>query len=159
MIQPSHFRPRSQLRKGFTLVELLLVVGIIAILMFVTISSINPGKNLAAARNAQRRQDVNTIINAIYQYSLDKDTFPPSIPIGTIPKQICKTQYFGTQCNNGVNLRALSGVYIGTIPVDPQASPTGTGTSYWIVRDSTTNKRITVSAPNAENNEVIYMMR
>jgi len=55
---------------GFTLIEVLLTVGIIGILAAITIIAINPGKQIADARNTQRRSDVNTIQKAVYEYTI-----------------------------------------------------------------------------------------
>ncbi|MFH1188342.1 MAG: LamG-like jellyroll fold domain-containing protein [bacterium] len=60
-------------RKGFTLLEILLVVAAIAILAGVVIIAINPAKQLADVRNAQRQTDVKTVLDAVYQYSIDNN--------------------------------------------------------------------------------------
>ena len=146
----------SGLRRGFTLIELLLVIGIIAILAAIVIVAINPTKQLGDARNAQRRSDVNTILNAVYQYAIDNDgKVPTTIPTGTA-KYICQTS--SVTCDGGVDLDALTGSYLVKLPHDPQSSATGTGTDYRIVQD-TASKRITVNAPNAENGATISVTR
>lgn len=68
--------PLSGIRPGFTLVEVIIAVAIIAILASATIVAINPAKRLAQARDAQRKSDINAIANALVGYFHNKDEYP-----------------------------------------------------------------------------------
>lgn len=148
---------RSRLRYGFTLIELLLVIGIIAILASIVIVAINPTKQLGDARDAQRRSDVNTILNAVYQYAIDNNgTLPSGIPTGSANAvEICVTGVGTTGCpGDDVDLDVLTGSYLVSIPVDPQAS---SGTDYTIYQDS--NGRVIVTALTNEGTATISVTR
>ena len=140
-------------RRGFTLIELLLVIGIIAILASIVIVAINPTKQLGDARNAQRRSDVNTILNAVYQYAIDNDGNMPGCLAGTstcttaAPCHICTTATC-TDVTPSCDLHTdLTTSYLVSIPVDPSGA-TGNSTNYDI---SIAGGRVTVAAPEAEN--------
>lgn len=69
-------QPRTP-RRGFTLLEVLLVVAAISILAGITITAINPSKQFAQMNNAQRRSDVKAISDAVYQYTIDHNGATP----------------------------------------------------------------------------------
>lgn len=143
-------------KSGFTLLEILLVVAAIAILAGIVIIAINPQKQLADTRNAQRSTDVNTILNAVYQYSIDNDGVIPT-SITTTATEICQT---GTAtCTNLIDLSVLTAneLYLVSIPVDPQGGELTGGTGYEIIK--TANDRITVTAPKAERGATISVTR
>lgn len=58
-------------QKGFTLVELLVVLAIIAILVAVIFVALNPAERFAQARDAVRQNDVGEILSAIKLYQVD----------------------------------------------------------------------------------------
>lgn len=67
------------MKKGFTLLEMLVVVGIIAILVSMGIASYSTAQR--KARDAKRRSDLTAIRNAFEQYySLCSYKYPASIP-------------------------------------------------------------------------------
>ena len=140
-------------RKGFTLLEVLLVVAMIAILAGIVILAINPNKQLGETRNDQRRSDVNTILSAVYQYSIDSGSLPSTIT--TTQTEICKT---GGTCTGLISLSDLtaSGKYLVSMPIDPTGSSTN-GAGYEIKKDS--NNRVTVVAPDAEQSATISVTR
>lgn len=121
--------------KGFTLIELLVVIGIIAILTAVVTFAVNPGRQFDLARDTQRRNDINQVLSAVYQYAADND--------GDIPPDITATP---TNIGTGVGLVNLSDDlvpdYLAAIPFDPSTGD-ATDTDYVIF---TEGNRVTASA-------------
>ncbi len=141
-------------KRGFTLLEILLVVGAIAIIAGIVILAINPSKQLADTRNAQRRVDVNTILNGIYQYAIDNNgALPATITVTSTP--ICNT---GGTCTGLIDLGVLtaSGTYLVSIPKDPTGA-TVNSTAYNVSKNA--NGRVTVNAPSAESSATISVTR
>ncbi len=63
-------------RKGFTLLELLIVIAILAVLATVAVLVINPNDIAKKARTSQRLSDLKTIEDALRQYALDNGSYP-----------------------------------------------------------------------------------
>ncbi|MEY4744556.1 MAG: hypothetical protein RL272_501 [Candidatus Parcubacteria bacterium] len=144
---------------GFTLLEILLAVALLATLAGIVILALNPAKQLGETRNAQRRSDVSTILDAMYQYSIDNSgTFPGTIPTGACggaAGSICKT---GGTCTGIVDLGPLTTneKYIVSIPTDPTGATTN-GSGYFVSK--TAGGRITICAPSAEQGATISVTR
>ena len=137
---------------AFTLLEILLVVGIIAILAGIVIIAINPGKQLAQVRNSQRKSDIKAISNAITQFYIDHSYYPASTTFSTTSLMaICPTGAssspavgFNCAANNMLNLSELVPTYLVAIPNDP-VTTTISGYSVMLA-----NNQPVVSAPLAE---------
>lgn len=144
---------RQTTKKGFTLLEVLLVVAIISILAGIVIVAIAPSRQLGDSNNAQRSTDVTTILDAVYQYSVDnRGTIPATIT--TTATEICATG--SSSCTGLIDLAVLTTneKYLTAIPKDPQCSTVcaTNGTGYEILKSA--NGRITVSAPGAEGTTI-----
>ncbi len=151
---------------GFTLIEILVVIGMIAILATIVIIAINPARQFAQGRNTQRQANINTILNAIGQRIAENEgVFGGSFTVnGT--SYACPTIATGTTfdiaSNGGADLSCLTPTYIPTqLPVDPAGgswtAADNYDTRYSIALDG--NGRYTVSAPNAELGTAISLAR
>ncbi len=103
-------------QKGFTLVEVLIVVAVIAILGAIAVMTLNPAQASQKARDAQRRKDVATYQSIIEQYLEDNRSSYSALTSVT-------TNGATNSCSGGV-LRASSGTwttctYAATQPLDP----------------------------------------
>lgn len=70
--------------KGFTLVELLLVVLILGILVSLSLVIINPDRLRARVRDSQRKKDLEVISLALEQYYADHNAYPNTDMSGLI---------------------------------------------------------------------------
>ena len=149
---------KNKSNDGFTMLEILLVVAMIAILAGIVIFAINPGKQLAEARNSQRRVDVNTILNAVYQYSIDNNGVLPT-SITTSPAEVCAVEQPPGDCSGNIDLSVIlaNQKYLTAMPRDPIGDCPTNSTCYTI--SISTNNRVTVSAARAELGAVISVTR
>jgi prepilin-type N-terminal cleavage/methylation domain-containing protein len=145
----------AALQRGFTLIELLVVIGIIGILAAVVLVAVNPARQFASARDTQRRADLYSITNALYQYATEHNGNLPQN--AGLPVVTTTATHIGTG-GGLVNLATyLVPTYIAAIPFDPSTgSPTDT--NYTIYLDA--NGRVSATASSELNvGQVISVTR
>ena len=153
--------------KGFTLIELLIVIVIISILAAIIYVAVDPNKRFGDTRDARRRAETVSILNAILTYQVDNNG---SLPTG-IDSVVGTNQVLGTAatgCDSGctaggttvaacLDLSAsLVDKYLASIPLDPK-SGTAANTGYYL--NKTANGRILLGACFPENAASITVSR
>ena len=162
--------------KGFTLIELIIVIAVIALLAAATFVAINPAKRVGDANNARRWSDITAIADAYNAYLVDNagahPTTTPS-PTSGMTYAIASstgggagdfdncTAASGNPTSTGalINLGALvTNGYIGAIPLDPSyVSADGYDTGYYFYREST--GKMIVGACETYNTQNIEVVR
>lgn len=143
-------------KKGFTLIELIIVIAVIALLAAAVFVAVDPAKRIGEARDAQRWSDVSAIADAFLKYTVDNNgTFPTTTAAAGIYYAIMgegTTGMAASTCQNvshsatmGVLLDNLTTTYLATMPVDPGGLADSTkNTGYYFMKAAT--GRITVGA-------------
>ena len=75
--RPSPGTPGCRKKRGFTIIELMIVISIIIILMGIAVPLYQ--QSLIRARESVLREDLYTLRNAIDQYTLDKQRAPQTL--------------------------------------------------------------------------------
>lgn len=132
----------QQKQKGFTLIEILLVIGIIAVLATVVVVALDPVKRFQDARDSRRLSDIQSILNAVQQYIIDnKGDLPQGLD--TNERQLGTGSSgcaIATNCNvtgdtDCLDIAGSLAPYLKTMPYDPQNGSEAT-THYSIQLDA-----------------------
>ncbi len=149
-------------KRGFTLIEILLVVAILSILLVVVFAALNPAQRLIDTRNARRWNDINQILTAVHTCVVDNNL--ATCGLGTT---VALSQLGIGTCSGGgavpctgaaancLDLSSQLANYMPTLPVDP-TDPGANKTGYSI---QVANGIVTVSACSAEDGETISVTR
>ena len=120
-------------KSGFTIVELLIVIVVIAILAAITIVAYNGIQS--RSRDTKRTQDVAQIQKALELYRVKNGSYPPTgattaanLPNGFPGLYGCVTCYAFSTATNGTWLKAL--VDDGLLPSVPVSSPNDNSNFY-----------------------------
>jgi type IV pilus assembly protein PilA len=138
-------------KRAFTLIEVLVVIGIIAILAAVVLVAVNPARQFKLARDSQRVSNVNALLNAVGQnMSEHRGIFVcATLPDGLQSSPM--TVKNDSKSPGGIDIApCLVPDYLASLPFDPSMSDafymstSSYNTGYEIFRDA--SGRITASS-------------
>jgi general secretion pathway protein G len=120
---------------GFTLIEMLVVIGILGIIATVLFATINPVAQLQKANDAHRKSDLESLQRALELYYQDNGCYPHAVS-----NEI--TINDGANCTNGTAVawgtswQVNGQTYMSKLPKDPISSNNyvyySTGQSYYL---------------------------
>lgn len=149
-------------KRGFTLLEILIVVALIAILVGIVIAALNPGRQFANARNSTRWSHLQVVQSAISSNMAENAGTFTCVSGGALPA--AATNMGSDTVGGDYDIApCLVTEYISSMPYDPSAtgaqwtSEASYDTGYTILQGA--DDRITVAAPSAELTEVITLTR
>lgn len=126
----------KQSQKGYTLIEVLLVVVLIGILLTIGLVSLNTEARFIENRNDTRKSHIRILEGAITQYKLQTGSYPTGLD--RTYREICDPDV--SSCSGFVDLKQfLVPNYLQAIPQDPKDTDNTGGAGYEVAIDTTTN--------------------
>ena len=155
--------PHKRTSSGFTLLEILLVIGIIAVLATVVAVSLDPATRFQNAKDARRLSDIQSILSAIHQSIVDNRGALPS-GIDTTEREIASS---GSGCGIDTDICHVSGdacvdlseplaKYLKMMPYDPEEG-SESHTRYSVQVNE--NNIVTVGACDSQDGEIASVSR
>lgn len=148
-------------RHGFTLLEILLVIGIIAVLATVVIVSLDPATRFRDARDSRRLSDIQSILSAVHQYIVDNRGALPD-GIDTTEREIstegsgCSISTDVCSASDCVDLSSPLARYLKTVPYDSE-NGSEAHTRYSVQVDA--NNIVTVRACDSNDTTISSVSR
>lgn len=141
---------QKKTQKGFTLLELLIVIGIIAILSGIVLIAVNPKRQFAQANDAERKIEIKKMLDAISQYAIDqRGHMETLLPAGYVRGNSLNIVAGPATGTGEINLAPLVPTYlIPNVPHDPSIAESEHDTGYNFVLNN--QQIITISAPLVE---------
>jgi prepilin-type N-terminal cleavage/methylation domain-containing protein len=146
------------IKNGFTLIELLVVIGIMGVLTTVLVVAINPGRQLAKARDSSRETDLIAILSAVLQYTSEHSGDLPDTDGNPATSNFPSTETCIGSASPCFNLAGAGSagetivpVYLAEFPMDPRTG-TAENTGYMIHVDA--NGHIVASATGETKNPI-----
>lgn len=111
--------PKSSL--GYTLVELLIVVGVLGILVTGSLLLINPSQYLKKTSDADRKSDLKLLQSALELYRTNEGTYPPDNLSGAANSlSQCSGSLVGLEGDSCPLDMTTANMYVQSVPTDPK---------------------------------------
>ena len=155
---------KQKRKKGFSMIELMVLIGGIGVLLAVTVSYVDPLKRVGESRDSVRWSDVEKVAQALELYALDNSQIPAdfSTPILAVGEKyvICSSDDELT-CDEDTNDCLVIDdadflAYLEELPVDPDKTD-ASDTGYYIMRKENQGK-IAVGACDSYSDNTIEVI-
>ena len=149
-------------KKGFTLIELIVVIGILAILATVGLVALNPLAQFQKATDARRKSDLAQIQKALETYYQDNGSYP----LSSVTAPLYKIQVPGQTTPTTIDWGKQWQPYMNLVPQDPNSYRHyvyySTGQSYFLYASldrGNMDPQSCQGMDDASNNECLSIQR